>query len=206
MNQQVNLYQPIFRQQQKVFSAVTMAQIAVVVTIGLALLYGFARFQAGKIRVEVATLEQQRATAQAQFDRLTAELAARRDTSALTQQLVQAEQALAAKRRLLDWLAEQGSGNADTGGFADHVEGLARQHRAGLQLTTIGIGAGGRQVRLEGLTYEAADLMRYLRRLGAEPAFADVEFRTVRIDRDDEATAVGFVVSSEQLEPVEDAR
>ena len=39
-----------------------------------------------------------------------------------------------------------------------------------------------------------------------QPAFADVEFRTVRIDRDDDATAVGFVVSSEQLEAVEDAR
>lgn len=201
MSQQINLYQPIFRQQRKVFSAATMAQIAAAITLGLALLYGFGRWQETAIGHEVATLQAQRDAAQAQFDQLTAELAARRDAGTLNRQIEQAEQAIAARRQLLRWLTEHG-GDPATGGFADRIEGLARQHRAGVQLAEIGLSAGGREVRLVGSTDDAAELVRYLRRLGDEPAFASTEFRSVQIERAaDTDEAVGFVVSSEPLEP-----
>lgn len=203
MRQQVNLYQPIFRRQHKVFSALTMMQVAAVVVLGLALLYGFGRWQEAAVGRDVATLVAQRDSAQTQFDGLSTELAARRDTSALTQQLQQAGQTLAAKRRLLQWLAARG-GNQVGEGFADHIEGLARQHRPGLQLVEIAIGAGGQQVRLAGSTTDAAGLVRYLRRLGGEPAFAGVEFRALRIERvEGAAVDVEFLVASELLEEKE---
>lgn len=199
MRQQVNLYQPIFRRQRKVFSALTMVQIAALVVLGLALLYGFGRWQEAALARDVAALAAQRELAQTQFDRLAAQLAARRDQSAPTRQLQQAEQTLAAKRRLLQWLAAQG-GDRVGEGFAKHIEGLARQHRSGLQLVEIAIGDGGRQVRLEGSTTDAAELVRYLRRLGGEPAFAGIEFRAMRIERVDAAAPeVEFLVASEPL-------
>jgi hypothetical protein len=204
VKQQVNLYQPIFRRQRKVFSAVTMLQVAAVVLLGLALLYGYSRIQAAAVRDDLATLAAQRDAAQAQLDRLSAELAARRDTSLLLARLQQAEQSLATRRRLLRWLGEQGVDRSD--GFSAHVEGLARQHRPGLQLTAIGLAGSGRQVRLAGRTADAAELVRFLRRLGAEPAFAGVEFRDVRILRDDDPAVAGgpapidFVVDSQRAE------
>lgn len=201
MSQQINLYQPILRRQRKVFSAITMLQLAAVVVLGLGLLYGFGRSQEASVQRDLQTLEQQRTAAQAQVDELGARIAARRDVSPLETQVQQAEQSLASKRRLLQWLAEQGADQA--GGFAGHIEGLARQHRPGVQLAEIAL-AGGRQVRLSGSAGEAADVVRYLRRLGGEPAFAGVEFRTVRIERaEDAANAVGFTVDSARAEASE---
>jgi predicted RNA-binding Zn ribbon-like protein len=204
VKQQVNLYQPIFRRQRKVFSAVTMLQVAGVVVLGLAMLYGYGRFQAGAVRADLATLAAQRDAAQAQLATLTAELAAQRDTRELTARLQQAEQTLATKRRLLRWLGEQGVDRSD--GFSAHVEGLARQHRPGLQLTEVGLAGSGRQIRLAGRTADAAELVRFLRRLGDEAAFAGVEFRDVRIARDDDPAVasgtapIGFVVDSQRAE------
>jgi hypothetical protein len=199
VSQQINLYQPILRRQRKVFSAVTMLELVAVALLGLGLLYGFGRSQEASVRRDIALLEGQRLAAQGQVDALALQLAARRDVSALTQELQQAEQTLAAKRRLQQWLASQGADRA--GGFAGHVEGLARQHRPGLQLAAIGIASGGRQLRLAGSTVDAAELVRYLGRLGAEPAFRGIEFRSVQIERaSGVADRVEFVVDSERQE------
>lgn len=202
MSQQINLYQPILRRQRKVFSAVTMLQVATAVVLGLGLLYGFGRSQEASVQRDLQTLEQQRAAAQAQVDVLAAQIAARRDVSLLEAQVQQAEQSLASKRRLLQWLAEQGADQA--GGFAAHIEGLARQHRPGVQLAAIALAGGGRQVRLSGSAADATEVVQYLRRLGGESAFSGVEFRTVRIERaEDAATGVAFTVDSERSEASE---
>ncbi len=197
MKQQVNLYQPIFRRQRKVFSAATMAQLAALVAIGLLALYGFGRWQAAGARADLATLTAQRDAAQAQVEQLSRDLGARRDVAALNDRIGRAEQALASKRQLLRWLAEQGG--EQTGGFAGHVAALARQHRPGVQLDRIEIGAGG-SLRIDGRTWEAGELVRYLRRLGDEAALAGIEFRTVRFERVDDRPDVGFVVSSQRLD------
>ena len=57
MSQQINLYQPIFRRERKVFSAATIAQATLVVAAGLAAIYGYASWKMRGLNREVAMLE-----------------------------------------------------------------------------------------------------------------------------------------------------
>ncbi len=197
MSQQINLYQPIFRRQRKVFSAVTLAQIIAVISLGLAAIYGYGRWQLGRLEVDVAQLEAQQVSAQAQFDQLNAEVAARRDDRGLKAQLAEAESDLQARRQLLVWLGEHAQEHRL--GFSAHLAGLARQHQGDLWLDGIDLGQGGQVVSLKGGSDEPAAVIRYLRRLGQEPAFAGLEFHSVQLTRpeDSTATALQFHVSNQ---------
>ena len=52
--QQINLYQPMFRKQKKIFSAVTILQSLAVVLVGFVLFYVYASWNVNKLRNEVA--------------------------------------------------------------------------------------------------------------------------------------------------------
>ena len=75
MTQQINLYQPIFRKQRKVFSAVTIAQAAGLFVVGLLLIYGYGRWQVAALGADIAALELQRNAAMLQLQVLSARAA-----------------------------------------------------------------------------------------------------------------------------------
>ena len=54
MSQQINLFNPLFLKRRKHFSAVTMAQAIVVLVVGLAGFYGFARYKETMLAEEAA--------------------------------------------------------------------------------------------------------------------------------------------------------
>ena len=181
MSQQINLYQPIFRRQRKVFSAATLAQIVAIVALGLGAIYGYSRWTVSRLSGDVAVLEAQQAQAQAQFEKLSREVAATRDDQGLKSELTRAEADLKARQQLLVWLGENEQERQL--GFSAHIKGLARQHRGDLWLDGIALNQGGRIVTLQGGSDDPAAVVRYLRRLGQEPAFAGLEFHTVSIAR-----------------------
>lgn len=195
MSQQINLYQPIFRRERKVFSAATIAQATLVVAAGLAAIYGYASWQMRGLSREVATLEAQQLQAQAQFETLAKEVAALSDDSELKQQIEAQRTELASRQELLRWLGERSTDKPQ--GFSAHLAGLARQHRAGeLWLDGVHLAQGGGRVTLEGGSGDPAAVVRYLRRLGQEPAFAGLEFDSVSIDRPAEGDGIRFRVSN----------
>lgn len=196
MSQQINLYQPIFRRERKVFSAATIAHVGIVMALGLAVIYGYARWQMHALEREVALLETQQAQAKAQLEQLSKEVAAQGDDGALKAQLAAQQAELASRRELLRWLGEREQGRQ--GGFAEHLTGLARQHRSGeLWLDGIRLADGGRRVTLEGGSHDAGAVVRYLRRLGGEPAFAGLEFDSVTLERGkDPASGLRFRASN----------
>ena len=59
MHQQINLYQPVFRKQQKVFSALTLLQISAAVLVLLILVTGHARWTLNDMRGTSRTLDAQ---------------------------------------------------------------------------------------------------------------------------------------------------
>jgi len=198
VRQQINLYQPIFRREKRVFSATTLVQILGVIVLGMAVLYGWGSWQTRLLGQAVQDLTAQRNATQARFEQLTAELAARQDDAELKARIAALEAELAAKRKLQHWLGQQG--DARPRGFAAQVEALARQHRPGLQLERIVLGADGPRVSLAGNATAAAELVAYLRRLGQEAAFRGLQFRTLQVERPADAARVQFVVASEREE------
>lgn len=181
MNQQINLYQPLFRKQQKVFSALTMAQIVAIVALGLALIDAYGVWQGRQLDAQLAALHAQQQHDSQTLERLETTLAGRQPSAALTAAVDAAERERAAKRNLLDALAAPHKTN--TTGFAPALAALAHTPVAGLWFTEIGLDDGGSDLKLVGATTRSTRVPELVRKLAHAPAFAGVEFKRLEIRR-----------------------
>ena len=197
MTQQVNLYQPIFRKQRKVFSAITIAQAAGLFIVGLLLIYGYARWQVAALGDDISALETQRNAAMLQLQVLSAQSQPAPRSRLIADQLREAEIEVRQKERLLRAFQTRRVGNMR--GFSAHFTALARQQLDGLWLTRIAIRDDG--IELVGAAEIGELVPRYLQRLGTEAAFAGTEFARLQLSRGDERDApVEFEVSTEVAE------
>ena len=58
MRQEINLFQPIFRREKKVFSAAAMLQILGVVAVALGVIYAYGQWQLASARAEIVRLDE----------------------------------------------------------------------------------------------------------------------------------------------------
>lgn len=179
--QQVNLYQPIFRKQKKVFSALALAQAVVLVIVALAGIYAYSRWQLVALDNALASAQGQRTETQARL----AEIQRTTPPRARDQRLVRAVEDLQAqnelKRRSLAML-EADLGTARVG-FVGQLEGLARQKVDGVWLTHLAFSDGGNGIGLAGNAVAPELVPRYLQRLSAEESFTGTQFRTFLLER-----------------------
>ncbi len=193
MSQQINLYQPIFRKQKKIFSAVTIMQTAAVFAVGLACIYGYASWQMRDLDQTIASLEQRRDHAMMQLQTLTVPASPTTRNGSLEGALRAArteQQRLAAVM-----VALEGRTFGDTRGFSGQFVALARQRVNGLWLTRVLIRDGG--IELEGAMESARLLPRYLERLGREESFVGTQFAWYELQRGEEPGApVSFAMST----------
>ena len=200
MTQQVNLYQPIFRKQRKVFSAVTIAQAAAVFIVGLLLIYGYGRWQLAALGADIDALELQRNAAMLQLQVLSAQARPASRARLIDDKLREAEIEARQKERLLRAFETGRIGNVS--GFSAHFTALARQQLDGLWLERVEIRDDG--IVLAGAAELGELVPRYLQRLGAETAFAGTEFARLQLARGDERLApVEFEVSTSAAESAE---
>jgi hypothetical protein len=190
MNQQVNLYQPIFRAQPKVFSAVTIVQTCLLLVLGLAALYGYAHWQNSRLDHQVTQLQQQQDTLLKRIEDFSRRFPAKQKNPELDRQLAHLTDERAGKARAVAVLSDGVFGN--TRGFSAYFAGLAHQHLEGLWLTGLTIGDGGQQLSLSGRTVDAPLVPRYLQQLTAEPAFSGREFKTFQMARGADAALIDF--------------
>ncbi len=199
MRQQVNLYQPLFRRQEKVLSALTLLQASVLIVVVLALIYGFGLWQAGRTEQQVSELEQRRDESMARLLSVTAEFPPRQKDPHLPGRIAEAESRLLHSQRLLQQLARRELGN--NSGLAEHLAALARQKPAELWLTRVQVGAGGQALQLAGSTHHPASVPRYLQALSDEATFQGLSFHQLGMWRSDETPQqVDFLITTEQQE------
>ena len=86
--QQVNLYQPILRKQEKVFSAKTLLQGNLIVLLGLLLLFGYTALQTGKMSEQVEQVQRQRDEQTAQLADLARQFPPKEKDAALPGRIV----------------------------------------------------------------------------------------------------------------------
>jgi hypothetical protein len=204
MFQQVNLYQPIFREEQKLFSATTITIGLTAVAAGLV---AFALFAAWRI----ALLDRQLQTVRTQAA-LRARLAVESHglyaggTSAEGLRAHVEALALALERRqqALRFLASGAAGVR--GGFAARVEALARAQLDGLWLTGATFTAESGRFALAGSALTGERVPEYLARLANEPALAGAKLESLEIRRPkaENAGHVDFVLSSSASPPAKD--
>lgn len=198
MKQQVNLYQPLFRKQEKIFSAKTMLQAAGIILIGMVLLYLFESWQIQNLKTQVALLQKQRDDNAAQVARLAQQFPEKKKDPALARAVEREQKRLKTRQQVISTLQERALGNLD--GFSEHLAGLSRQRLSQLWLTRITIAQGGTDLALHGSTYQQEQLPQYLQNLSQEKAFLGTGFKHFLMSRSEEyPRQIDFSVSSQPL-------
>ncbi|MGA2776818.1 MAG: hypothetical protein ABSF94_04620 [Steroidobacteraceae bacterium] len=208
MFQQVNLYQPIFKEEQKLFSATTIGSGLGMIAAGLVLIALYSWWQIAGLNRELRAIQAQGqvhaqlvAASNALFENGESEKALTARINSLAIELDRRQQAL----RYL------GSGDAAAGaGFATRMEALAREQLEGLWLKGAVFTAESGRFALTGSALNAELVPLYLARLAHEPSLAGAKLDSLEIRQPkDEKGAVksmqqahvDFVVSSSANAP-----
>jgi hypothetical protein len=203
MYQQINLYQPIFRKQRQIFSAVTMLQAVGAVAAALLAIYGYGLAKVHALEAEVLQLEGREKAVTTQLMRIDPALSSNR-RSELEAEVRRLNATLLDQQRLIDVLREQPLG--DTKGFSGYLAALARQRTSELWLTRIGINGGTAAIELAGRSLRPELVPEYMQRLGTEPALAGQQFDKLEIALDDETRESTFRATSRAALRVADNR
>jgi Tfp pilus assembly protein PilN len=181
MYQQINLYQPIFRKQRQIFSAVTMLQALGLVAVALLGLYGYGVAQVSALEADVVQLEGSERALTTQLMRFDPALGANRRAE-LDAELKRLNATLLDQQRLIDVLRMQPLG--DAAGFSGYLAALARQRTPELWLTEVAINGGSGAIELAGRSLRPELVPEYMQRLGSEAALAGQRFDLFEIERD----------------------
>lgn len=181
MNQQVNLYHPIFRKQEKKFSATTMLQAGLIVLAGVVLMYGYAVWRTQALRTQQQEVNAQYAAALARLNDVSAKLPMRHANPRLEQEVRDLERRIetvqvirnVARRDLF-------KGSA---GYSDTLVALARQSTAGLWITGLTLNDAGDSLVLAGRTQTPELVPGYLQRLASEKTLAGQQFEIFQMTR-----------------------
>lgn len=179
MSQQINLYQPIFRNTRKVFSARTGLAIHALLALALAAIQGYGSWQVAALDARVTQLAGMRDGGVARLEKLREQYPPREESPLLKRELARRGAELARARELAGTLAGDAFGN--TTGLSPYLAGLARRHVDGTWLTRIDIAHGGNAIGVAGRALRPELVPAYLRRLSAEPVFAGKTFSQLRL-------------------------
>jgi hypothetical protein len=194
MYQQINLYQPIFRKQRQIFSALTMLRAAGLFVLAMLGFYAYGMWQVAGLEAEVVQLEGREKAFTAQLGGIDPTLSADRRAEA-DAELRTLNSRLVAQQRLIDVLREQPLGT--TKGFSAYLAALGRQHTSELWLTDFAINGGAGALELGGRSLRAELVPEYLQRLGHEEAMTGQRFDRLEIERDEPNGEIKFRVSSQ---------
>lgn len=194
MSQQINLFNPVFLKQKKVFTAVAMAQALGVLVAGALAVAFYARQNVAVLEQEANNGSARLAQREQRLAKVKAEFAPRRKSAALEAQLAQAEARTKALRDVAGVLERGELGN--TQGYAEYFKALARQNLSGVWLTGVSVGGAGHELAVQGRALDAALVPAYLGRLTHEQVMRGKAFGSLKISQavaKDGAAAAQFV-------------
>ncbi len=181
MTQQINLYRPIFRKQEKKFSAKAMAQAGGAIVGGIVVIFALMWWQVSGQREELRSTDKQLASATKRLDEAATKFGAGAGTKSIEDEVANLEKQIAARLRIRDLLTRGLFSN--TTGYSDYFVAFARQHVPGIWLTGFDITGAGEDMRLQGRTTNPAQVPRYVQRLSSEQVLAGKEFQVFVMSR-----------------------
>jgi hypothetical protein len=181
VSQQINLFNPIFLQQKKIFTTVTMARALGVLLLGGLLMVAYGRSNVAALEKEAARTTTLLAARQAKLDQVNLEYAPRKKSPELDAQLRQAKAELAALSEVAGVLRRGELGNTD--GYSGYFKALARQKVDGLWLTGVSIVGAGNDIGVRGRALDAALVPGYLGNLAREGVMQGKSFTSLQISQ-----------------------
>jgi hypothetical protein len=183
MRQEINFYQPEFRNEEPIFGAKTLIKGSGAIVLTMLLAYAFAAQKIASIDNELAIVSQQEVAAMTRLEKIRPVINAVSGEQSWADRLEEATQSLEQKQLVLSLV--QGSTLGDTLGFSRYLRSLARQDTDGLWLTQINLSASRDKNRLQGKALRAELVATYLQNLAEEPPFAAQRFYQFQIDGPD---------------------
>lgn len=202
MNQQINLYQPIFRQERKLFSLKTVSVALGIVAASLLGMWALGAHNVGELAKAVAQLREQQA-AQEQMAQAAGVMLDSQGSPSAVQAEVKALSAMIADRTNALALLRSGAAG-EPRGFAPRLQALARQHVEGVWLDELFIG-GPNGLALRGRSVSPELVPKYLQLLTTEPELAGSRFDSVAIDRRHDHAELPAALVDKEKKAKEDA-
>ena len=198
-NQQINLYQPIFRRQRKIISFNTLVIVTVVFVLALVLISAVGGWKTNKLKRNGRELAEQQQTLLQQLQAATRQVSAWRDKSASPGgELSELQSELQAHQYIEQMLGEfEGPGS---GGFSGFFQAFTRQVVNGLWITGFDISNGGRDILISGGTLTPDLVAEFISRLSNEKQLQGMHFSVLHMDRADPRQGwVAFTLSSAEI-------
>lgn len=145
----------------------------------------------------LAQTQSQQAARDNKISQLSEQLANQQPSAKLLAQIEQVENAIRQKRQLMRQLA--GRDIQKSRGFSELMLALSRQDAPALWLTKIGLNE--QHVHFEGQAVEASAVPRWIKDLGQSDYFAQTQFASARLYRD-EQRLINFSLSSEPADKI----
>jgi Tfp pilus assembly protein PilN len=199
MRQQINLYQPISREEPKLFGTQTAVRAFAVVMVALAGIWGFGTYKVKRLEQTTQALREQQARQQEVLANASTMSTARATPAALAARVQRAELEVAGRTRALELLRTGAAGR--TTGFAARLEALARRHVDGVWIDHMALSGSTEAMALGGATFDPDLVPRYLQNLSQESVLAGARFDQLAIERpkDKSGAQVRFKASSALL-------
>lgn len=187
VEQQVNLYQPIFRAERRLFSATTIGVALAAICVALLGIWAFGYFKLARLDRELDALHRQEASRLALAEQTAAELRPQAslaeieaDNQRLAGELASRQQALA--------LVQQMAPAKASAGFAEQLAALGRQQVEGVWLRKIVLAASGGHLLLQGSANSPSAIPEYVQALAREPVLASAHFDDFKVERLEKST------------------
>lgn len=181
MSQQINLFNPIFLKQKKIFTAAHMAQTLGLVAAGALLLAVYGAVKTSELEKHAAAGKAAAAAAQARLAQVTGEFPPRQKSKELEAEVAHVQGELKSLREVQSVLERGELGN--TAGYSEYWRAFARQSVSGVWLTGVTVVGAGKEIGLEGRALQPELVPGYIQRLTREAVLQGKTFGSLEISR-----------------------
>ncbi|BBP01374.1 PilN domain-containing protein [Sulfuriferula nivalis] len=179
MSQQINLCNPLFRKQEKYFSAITMVQSLAIILLGALLFYAYLQYQYRDLAKQAQQMSLRQTEAQQQLTQVASTMGPRKPSQALLDSVAETEHAVQAQQVILGLLKTGEMANQT--GFSAYFQALSRQTVHGLWLTGFDVVGMGSQISINGRAMQAELIPQFIGKLKNEPQFVGANFTALEI-------------------------
>lgn len=199
MNQQINLFQPLFRKERKILSFSAIIQVCLIIVAAFTAISAYSMWQVRGLQHNLDRLSAQYQQRLAQLEGITREANTLQVNNTTQSEIQRLEQELNAERRILSLL--DGKHLRHIKGFSSYFESFSRQIVNGMWITGFDVAQGGQSVQIRGSSIEPELVPQFLQGLSNERQLSGTQFSVLQMLREDmNYQWIDFVLSTGIIE------
>jgi competence protein ComGC len=179
VSQQINLFNPIFLKQEKLFSAVTMAQGLGVISLAVLAFAAYSTYRSTQVANEAKAAAAQLKTTQDNLVKMVDKTKPIPVNKTIADDILKAENRLRASQQILGFVQNGDFKGGKT--YSSFLRAFANKTMPGVWLTGFSLGDGGNEIEIVGRALQPALVPAYIKSLKSEGAFAGKSFGSMAL-------------------------